>query len=269
MRSVGNHSVLGYPLVFNLGHAQNSPDSKSIYEERVMTHNLKSWRHTITMVGLTFGLMISPTYADSSGQPTIHGRTYGEWSAKWWQWVRSIPDPDGQSNPLTSSGQVDCSVAQSGPVWFLAGTKGGAPVTRECTVPQAKELFFSPLNAVFYNDPADPPPPPDVPEKRAALDDSVSGACNLKITVDGENIVFSAIALARTQSPPFRLTIGEQDVFGGTAGTVDSKAVADGFWMMLRLPPGKHTLHVQGAVCDQTTHEPTFQQDYTYILHVQ
>ena len=24
---------------------------------------------------------------------TLHGKTYGEWSARWWKWVRSMQDP--------------------------------------------------------------------------------------------------------------------------------------------------------------------------------
>jgi len=221
---------------------------------------------------------IAPTYADDNGQPKIHGKTYGEWSAKWWQWLRSIP---AQSNPLLDSGQVDCRIRQSGPVVFLAGTTGGDPVVRECTVPNGKELFFSPMNFMFYNDPADPPPPLTEAEKRETLDGVLtdtdgasdvfggSRACNLTTSVDGVPTVFSAIATARTQSPAFRIEIGDDDVFGGTAGTVDEAAVSDGFWVMLRLPKGKHTLHVQGALCD-LNNQPIagFQQDYTYTLHV-
>ena len=90
-------------------------------------------------------LAIAPAYADDKGQPKIHGKTYGEWSAQWWQWVRSIPDPDGHSNPLTSSEQVDCTIGQAGSVWFLAGTTGGAPVRLgSARCPKAKSCSFRP-----------------------------------------------------------------------------------------------------------------------------
>lgn len=219
---------------------------------------------------------ITPTYADDNGQPKIHGKTYGEWSAQWWQWLRSIP---AQSNPLLGSGQVDCHIGQSGPVVFLAGTTGGAPVVRECTVPQGKELFFSPMNFMYHNEPGDNS---SEAQKREILDgvltdtdgasDGFGGsrACNLATSVDSVPTLFSAIAIARTQSPAFRIVIGDDDVFGGTAGTVDKAAVSDGFWVMLRLPKGEHTLHVQGALCD-LNNQPIagFQQDYTYTLHVE
>src|SRR5437899_1087429 len=42
------------------------------------------------------------------------GKTYGEWSAAWWQWVLSIPKRD---NPLADPTGEKCAVGQSGPVW--------------------------------------------------------------------------------------------------------------------------------------------------------
>src|SRR5450631_195145 len=45
-----------------------------------------------------------------------YGRTYSEWSAAWEQWSYSIP---ASQHPLFDNG--DCSVGQSGPVWFLGG----------------------------------------------------------------------------------------------------------------------------------------------------
>jgi hypothetical protein len=242
-----------------------------------MTQCRRRWG-VVNLLIVVLWLLAATTqsYADT-GQPQIHGKTYGEWSAQWWKWVRSIPDPDGQSNPITSSGAVDCSIAQAGPVWFLAGTLGGAPVVRECTVPKGKELLFPLLTLIFYNAPADAPA--TEAEKREVLEsilsDTIPGpfnsrVCHLASTVDGASTLFSAVATTRTQSPAFRLEIGPQDVFGGTAGTVDKAAVSDGVWVMLRLPSGEHTLRFTGALCDFTTHEPLdgTQQDVTYHLLV-
>jgi hypothetical protein len=54
-----------------------------------------------------------------------YGLSYGEWTAKWWQWVHSIPT--GNNPQLDQTGE-DCAQAQNqtGPVWFLAGTSGGS-----------------------------------------------------------------------------------------------------------------------------------------------
>jgi len=76
-----------------------------------------------------------------------YGKTLGEWSAAWWQWAAGIP---AENNPLRDETGEDCGIDQSGKVWFLGGTQGGA-VERECTVPPGKALLFPVLNAVVFN----------------------------------------------------------------------------------------------------------------------
>src|SRR5690242_15482225 len=46
-----------------------------------------------------------------------YGATYGEWSARWWQWAFSLPV---DHHPLFDT--ADCSAGQSGPVWFLGAS---------------------------------------------------------------------------------------------------------------------------------------------------
>src|SRR5437899_9663320 len=69
---------------------------------------------------------------------TPFGKTYSQWLTAWWQWTFSLP--------VTASpgfDTADCSAGQSGPVWFLAGAAiTSASVTRNCTVPAGKALFF-------------------------------------------------------------------------------------------------------------------------------
>src|SRR4051812_18389501 len=80
----------------------------------------------------------------------VHGRSYGEWSAAWWQWAFSMP---AGHNPLTDT--ADCSTSQSDHVWFLGGSfapveQGGEFVgiaTRSCTVPTGTFLFVPVINA--------------------------------------------------------------------------------------------------------------------------
>src|SRR5947208_4973303 len=74
----------------------------------------------------------------------VFGRTYEEWSAKWWQWNFSILV---SSNPTFDTTGEHCDVQQSRPVFFLAGIATGEPVTRQCTVPSEKPLFFPLINA--------------------------------------------------------------------------------------------------------------------------
>src|SRR5207302_2056669 len=47
-------------------------------------------------------------------QSHAYGKTYVEWSVKWWQWVFSLP---ATNSPILDTG--DCSAGQSGHVWCL------------------------------------------------------------------------------------------------------------------------------------------------------
>src|SRR5437867_4081233 len=67
------------------------------------------------------------------------GLSYGEWSARWWQWALCIPRT---SSPLLDENGEDCAVGQSGPVFFLAGAFTATPITRACTVPFGKSIVF-------------------------------------------------------------------------------------------------------------------------------
>jgi hypothetical protein len=96
------------------------------------------------------GRTIAPAQADAvkiiGVNDNAYGNTYGEWSAEWWQWVLSVPAAD---SPIADTTGTNCTQQQSGPVFYLAGTAGTGPVTRNCTVPAGKALFFPILNALL------------------------------------------------------------------------------------------------------------------------
>src|SRR6185295_11156121 len=76
------------------------------------------------------------------GGSTVAGKTIGEWTADWWNWAGAsnvIGDPDGSA----------ANNNQSGPVFFVAGTSGGAPVTRTFTVPAGKNVLFPLANWII------------------------------------------------------------------------------------------------------------------------
>ena len=62
-----------------------------------------------------------------------HGNSYAEWSARWWQWLVSIP---AATNPNLDATGANCDKGQSGSVWSLAGTFGDKAYTRSCTIPR-------------------------------------------------------------------------------------------------------------------------------------
>ena len=68
------------------------------------------------------------------------GKTYEQWSARWWQWAFSM---EVYGNPLFDTTGKLAANGQTGDVWFLGGVFNGEPsATRTITVPQGKALFF-------------------------------------------------------------------------------------------------------------------------------
>ena len=76
---------------------------------------------------------------------SVHrGRTYGEWSAKWWQWAYSVPR---SRNPLLDQDGQNSHEGQNGPcVVFSGHLRGGQPC------PCAAKLFRACGQGYFRSD---------------------------------------------------------------------------------------------------------------------
>lgn len=201
------------------------------------------------------------------------GRTYSEWSAAWQQWSFSIPVT---SHPLFDNG--DCSVGQSGPVWFLGGrycqpdVNCSAPVTRSCSVPAGKALFFPVVNVpdTVPEEPAfgcgDSLPPlvaGTIAEMRQCVAPYIDGSTKLEADVDGKPI-HNLKRDFRVRSVVFEVTwpadnlltaLGEGPFPAGTYSPV----VDDGIYILLPpLPVGNHTLHFRGTFPNGFTENITY-----------
>lgn len=88
------------------------------------------------MIMVGFLILGGMTIAHASpGAALLLGKSYGNWSAAWWQWQETnYPDLN------FGTGIVDCTIGQKGPVWFLGGT-AGTTESRECNVKANKRLF--------------------------------------------------------------------------------------------------------------------------------
>jgi hypothetical protein len=72
------------------------------------------------------------------------GKTYEQWSARWWQWAFSM---EVYENPLFDTTGELAANGQTGDVWFLCGVFiGNGSAERTITVPQGKALFFPIMN---------------------------------------------------------------------------------------------------------------------------
>ncbi len=169
---------------------------------------------------------------DPSTQP--FGRSYGQWSVEWWQWLLSLP---ADNNPLFEQGRVDCSRGAAGPVWFLAGAMGSGTYNRTCTVPNNVGLFIPVTNAIVF-----------ATEKGETYKKMLTDATNYlntayDIRADVDGVPVGNLDRYRATSPgPFTINSPEDGLLG--LGTFEPSA-SDGYYLMLApLSPGQHTIHV-------------------------
>jgi hypothetical protein len=190
------------------------------------------------------------------------GKTYGDWSAAWWQWAVSIPTA---KSPLKDNTGANCGQGQSGPVWFLAGTFGGA-AERTCSIPAGKAIMFP-----VYNGECSYVEYPQYKTEAALAScakDQIDKVTNLAASIDGVNI--PNLKQYRTQSASlFDLVLPNNNVFGLTPGA--TKSVADGFWIILQpLSASKHEIHFSGSAVDFTSSGvQNFATAATYHIAVQ
>lgn len=238
----------------------------------MMKVGLKYWRYCVVLIAVAMALLETPTAFAWNTEPHVlppsshpFGRTYGEWSNAWWQWAFSIPTP---VNPLLDTTGAHCSEGQSGPVWFLAGPLTSGSVTRHCTIPAGKALFFPIVNAIASNTGNRCGPDVPVPQLRKELNAFIATITSLKAQLDGENINNLQSLRVGANNPTFNITLPQNNITSlicphelapGTYGP----SVSGGFYVMLApLPAGSHTLHFKGAAGSLTV-------DVTYHLTIQ
>jgi hypothetical protein len=244
-----------------------------------MKHDLKI--HRMAAVFMVWAQMVSampyastqPRTADVVLNPGVfpihskpYGLSYGDWSAKWWQWAYGIPF---STNPIYDTTGADCSLNQSGPVWFLAGT-AGMPVTRTCTIPAGKSILFPILNVVADYPCPDPTFHPAPGQTLAdfltqTARDFMDNTTELDATVDG--VALKNLFVYRATSRMFAFT-GDTSmtVFDSCITGTRQPGVSDGYWIMLApLAPGTHTIHFHGL---ENFNPGTFELDVTYDVTV-
>jgi hypothetical protein len=233
------------------------------------------WRRVVVVIVISIGLIGAATIAGAQADERVfeldsspYGNTYGEWSARWWQWLTAIPKA---TNPNYDSTGANCPVGQVGPVWFLAGTFDSAPpkITRSCTIPHGKALLFTPLTQLdgagaFDCDPSVPGFPCDLNALRALAAAFADNPATIEASLDGSPLAH--LSDHRVQSPVFLITYPTGAIFGLPAGT-NTPNLADGYWVLLSpLSPGKHTIHFEAV---SNAGSGSFAIDVTYNLTVQ
>jgi hypothetical protein len=249
-----------------------------------MSFSIHKWPRVVVAcsVLVALALTVSTAAARASNAnpgvlpPSSHafGKTYGAWSAAWWQYALEQPVA---SNPLFDSTGAGCRKAQSGKVFFLVGGFGSSAVTRDqCTVPAGKALFFPLLNGVNVNLPS-VEPVKTAQETWDELEGAFGPFSELHASIDGVAVAnldpattpyrVCAGPVARCSAPSFSVFLPAENPFGPLVpeGTYET-AVADGFFLLLApLSPGPHTISFGGTF--QFAGSPA-SQDITYHLVV-
>lgn len=212
-------------------------------------------------------------------QATPYGVSYEDWVAEWWQWALAIPKAE---NPILGG---PCELHQTGDVFFLAGTTGGAS-TRSCTIPAGKGIFLPIANYIYKACPeyvgklanytCEDSMSEDVLHER-----SLAWAQNdktLLLEIDGVAIdgldEYNAHSEVFTETSS---TVVSERVFPACAGPIEANpcgvplgtprpAVGDGFWAMLHpLPVGQHQIHFAATINKPNA---PFSLDVTYNIVV-
>jgi hypothetical protein len=165
-----------------------------------------------------------------------HGLSYGQWTAKWWQWLISIAS---EVNPALDETGNCAGINQSDPdVWFLAGTLGGKAAERNSMVPAGKSILFPVIN--YEMNPLEKPELETKTDLIKHVKEDIDDILNLEAIIDGQRI-----PIFRVQSDPeiFTLKIPKNNIFqvprGGT-----TQATSDGYWIFLKpLALGNHEIY--------------------------
>ena len=193
----------------------------------------------------------------------IRGKTMGQWGGEWWRWIwqgaatnHPALDPTGDS----------CGVDQQGPVFYLAGTFGGA-ATRTCTIPHGK-LVLVPIIASSADNcgvpPADQLTVPELIAYQEQFDENVTA---VELTVDGTVIGTNKDELSPFLSDitRFSYVVPEDDslytLFGLDFAGRCAPSFSVGYFVMLDLERGTHTLHFAGALANGFALETTYTLD--------
>jgi hypothetical protein len=221
----------------------------------------------VIVLALCLGLnLAAPSRAYCEAAPQILGKTYGEWSAQWWQWALTEPVA---TNPLLDNTGEFAGLNQKGPVWFLAGTITGNPETRHVSIPKGKYIFFPIVNTIIASGPYLGEP---LTEKQERLDASAyintfgsdisDPFPKFVCTLDDIQVVFNPnTPIVRTQSPAFTLHLYTGNLFG-VPESDNFPCISDGYWVMLPpLSAGTHTLYFKAT-------SPSGSQELTYVLTV-
>jgi hypothetical protein len=243
-------------------------------------------------VGLLVGALALGMMADTIAAEIVpidalpYSASYGEWAARWWQWVLQTPGPTSEHPAFDNSG-AKCGVGQKGDVWFIGAQfdSNGPVVHRSCTIPKGKSLFLPLANQAYFAFLKDAPKKSTgaaLRQRVTCVDDPAPGAASavtpkavtfgglkLEATIDGAPVDNPQQYFVR--SSLFTVELPTNNILGLTEkkvkGLLLTPGITTGYYLFLNpLSPGQHVIH---WTSERTCPSGEFSQDITYDLTIQ
>jgi hypothetical protein len=250
----------GNIIIADKGYAQLtiSPRTSSPFSSSPPSNTPNSPLNSVVLPSTSSPSMLSSSVSSPSSS-IIPPSLIPAISALWARWVLQIPAP---LNPILDSTGAHCGQNQlsNGNFWFLVGDFGGV-VTRQCTIPHGKFIFFPVANAIVTDFPK---PPGNIQQEQTLAKQLADSFLVSSLRASVDNLQLSNTDIKRAQSVPFPFLAPPNEILGDPAGF--GTGVTDGYWVILNpLPVGQHTIHFSA----QTNTSPPFKLDVTYKITVQ
>lgn len=171
------------------------------------------------------------------------GKTWEEWTTKWWIWFLSISK---EMNPAADESGEKAIIGQTDPhVWFLAATTGGT-VERSVTLPPGISLLFPVINATISY--SEEPRLKNDYELTSYVKSHIDDILIKEASIDGLDIAISENH--RVQSSPFEFSYPEKlpkdNIYLAHGG--NTRGAGDGYWIFLKpLSKGEHYIRTFGS----------------------
>ena|SRR2546428_4840230 len=155
------------------------------------------------------------------------GYTYGEWSARWWQWLLSIPIA---RNPAFDITGAKAYMNQNHPnVFFLCQTYEGVPSipNRTVTLNAGMSIFMPVINwvSILHYDGETDQELIDIANKKMNV------VANLQMSINGITVK-KGLEEYRARSPFFEIELPENNIIASSSG--QTRAISDGYWLFLK-----------------------------------
>ena len=192
-----------------------------------------------------------------------HGASLSEWAKRFFVFDGTIPVVNG-SHPALDAGDVDCSLGQSGKVWFLESAPSlEGDFERRCTIPTGTALYV-PVFAwvcspeIFAGE--------SIADCLALADDAFADV-EASLTVDGKTLDDAALDGYRAETGTFTLPLAADNfwefAFGVELGSSISFA-SDGIGAIVSpLSAGTHRIVISAA-----SEQFGFDGELTYVITV-